>query len=163
VNVTALLQSIQDLPFPTEIRTSSWWFPSIETVHVIGLVFVIGSIAVVDLRLMNLVGKTRPVRAVIEDVLPWTWSAFTLALITGGLLFASNAIQYSHNIPFRIKMCLMLVAALNMAFFHLALHRTLGTTDQVSPPSGAVKAAGALSITLWIGIVFAGRWIGFAL
>jgi hypothetical protein len=103
------------------------------------------------------------VRAVIEAVIPWTWAAFAVALTTGGLLFASNAIQYTHNTPFKIKMCLMLVAALNMAFFHLALHRTLGTTDQVSPPSGAVRAAGALSITLWIGIVFCGRWIGFVL
>ena len=128
-----------------------------------GLVFVIGSIATVDLRLMNLAGKTRPVRAVIESVIPWTWAAFALALATGVLLFGSNALQYAGNTPFRIKMCLMLVAALNMAFFHLVLHRTLGTVDQVSPPSGAVRAAGALSITLWMAIVFCGRWIGFVL
>lgn len=158
-----IFQAIEDLPVSTAIRTSSWWFPTIETVHVIGLVFVIGSIAVVDLRLMNLVGKTRPVRAVIETVIPWTWAAFALALVTGLLLFGSNALQYAGNTPFRIKMCLMLVAALNMAFFHLALHRTLGTVDQVSPPSTAVRAAGALSITLWMAIVFCGRWIGFVL
>jgi hypothetical protein len=163
MDLTPLFKTIEDLPVSEAIRTSSWWFPSIETVHVVGLVFVIGSIAMVDLRLMNLVGTTRPVRAVIESVIPWTWAAFTLALATGLLLFGSNAVQYAGNGPFRIKMCLMLVAALNMGFFHLALHRTLGTVDQVSPPSGAVRVAGALSITLWMAIVFCGRWIGFVL
>jgi hypothetical protein len=163
MSLEPLFKSLEDMKFAEAIRTSAYWFPTIETVHVIGLVLVIGSIAMVDLRLMNLVGKDRPVRAVIDVTIPWTWVAFAIALISGLALFASNAVQYSGNIPFRIKMCLLLVAALNMGFFHLVLHSKLGAVDQVSPPTVAIKTAGALSISLWILIVFFGRWIGFAL
>jgi hypothetical protein len=163
MSLKSLFDQIQALPFADAIRTSAYGFPTVETVHVAALVMVIGSIAMVDLRLMDVAGKEKPARQIIREVLPWTWGAFIVAAITGSALFASNANQYWVNKPFRIKMILMLVAGVNMIFFHLVLHKHVEGMEDKAPTPTSVRTAGALSIALWAGIVFAGRWIGFAL
>ena len=161
MNLGQIFQYLQDLPIPTAIRTSDWMFPTVETVHVAALVFVVGTIAMVDLHLLGLVRGARPARRFADQVLPWTWSAFALALTAGSMLFSANAVQYSGNIPFRIKMALMLLAGVNMLAFHFVVH--LGDRaggDQTVVPRAAKISAG-VSLCLWASIVVAGRWIGF--
>ena len=100
-------------------------------------------------------------RELIDSVLPWTWSAFTLAALAGLLLFSSKASQYLVNPFFRLKLLLLALAALNMLVFHFITARTIANWDQGTPPLSA-RAAGALSLVLWMAIVAAGRWMGFA-
>jgi hypothetical protein len=76
------------------------------------------------------------------------------------LMFSSKALTYYGNIPFRIKMCCLLLAGINMALFHWLGARHLDTWDRKQPPSSA-KFAGGASLLLWTTIVAAGRWIGF--
>jgi hypothetical protein len=151
---------LQNLSFPTEIRESVWLFPTIETVHVFALVFVVGSIMTVDLRLLGLGGKDRPFTEVAAEALPWTWSAFALAAVAGSLLFSSKAVTYYGDVPFRLKMLFLVLAAINMGVFHLFGLRHVKSWDRGTPPLAA-RFAGGASLTLWIGIVAAGRWIGF--
>ena len=153
-------QWLQDLSFPTEIRESAWLFPTIETVHVFALVLVVGSIMAVDLRLLGIAHRERRFTEIAAQVLPWTWSAFALAAVAGLLLFSSKAVTYFGNIPFRLKMICLLLAGLNMAAFHLTGMRRVITWDHGTPPLAA-KFVGAASLTLWVTIVAAGRWIGF--
>ena len=155
------LTRLEGTPFATAIRESTWLFPTIETVHVLCIVPVVGSIMIVDLRLLNLTSRGRAVTELTAEVLPFTWSAFICAAITGGLLFSSSAVKYSQNGPFRFKMVLLLVAAINMAIFHLGIFRTVEHWDR-SPriPFGA-RLGGGLSLMLWITVVASGRWIGF--
>ena len=151
---------LQNLSFPTEIRESVWLFPTIETVHVFALAFVVGSIMMVDLRLLGLGNKQRPFTEVAAESLPWTRSAFVLAAIAGSLLFSSKAVTYYGNIPFRLKMLCLLLAAINMGVFHVLGTRHVATWDRGKPPFAA-KFAGGASLSLWIVIVAAGRWVGF--
>jgi hypothetical protein len=151
---------LENLSFPTEIRESAWLFPTIETVHVFALVLVVGSIMMVDLRLLGLGNRDRPFRELAAEALPWTWSAFVVAAIAGSLLFSSKAVTYYGNIPFRLKMACLLLAGINMAAFHLLGTRQVASWDRGKPPLAA-KFAGGFSLTLWITIVAAGRWIGF--
>jgi hypothetical protein len=151
---------LQNLPLPTEIRESSWLFPTIETVHVFSLVLVIGSIMVIDLRLLSLSNKDRSFTELSAEILPWTWAAFLGAAIAGALMFSSKAVIYYGNIPFRLKMLLLIIAASNMLSFHMITARNVASWDLGRTPLAA-RIAGGLSLCLWTGIVAAGRWIGF--
>jgi hypothetical protein len=151
---------LQNLSFPTEIRESTWLFPTIETVHVLALVLVVGSIGFVDLRLLGLAGRERPVSQVAAQYVPLTWSAFTVAAAAGSLLFSSKAVTYYGDVPFRLKMVCLLLAGLNMLYFNRLTYRSVAEWDQGKPPVRA-RLAGGLSLLLWALIVGAGRWIGF--
>jgi len=158
--VERALAWLQDLPLPTQIRESDWMFPTIETVHVFALVLVIGSIVTVDLRLLGFANRDRPFSQLAREMLPWTWTAFLVAAIAGALMFTSKALTYFGNIPFRIKMLCLLLAGMNMLYFHRVGSRNLASWDASKPPPRA-RFAGAASLLLWTIIVAAGRWIGF--
>jgi hypothetical protein len=151
---------LQDLPLPAQIRESDWLFPTIETVHVFALVLVVGSIITVDLRLLGLANRDRPFSQLAREMLPWTWTAFIVAAMAGALMFSSKAVIYFGNIPFRLKMLCLLLAGMNMLWFHWKGTRHLATWDASTPPPRA-RFAGAASLLLWSSIVAAGRWIGF--
>ena len=86
------------------ISESSWLFPGIESVHVVAIALVVGSISMVDLRLLDVNLRDRPVGELTAEVLPWTWASFAVAVCTGALMFSSNATHYWGTVPFRAKM-----------------------------------------------------------
>jgi hypothetical protein len=145
------------------IRENEYAFPWIECVHVLAITLVVGSISVVDLRLLGLASRDRPVRRVLRDVLPITWAAFGLSACSGFLLFASNAPAYARNPFLLVKFGLLLLAGLNMAVFHLWAHRSLQLWEASPLPPLRAKLAGAVSLLVWVGVVAAGRWIGFTM
>jgi hypothetical protein len=151
---------LQHQPFAAAIAESEWLFPTIETIHVLAFVLVVGSIAAVDLRLLGVRDQGHPASRVIRDMLPWTWSAFGVAAIAGSLLFASKATTYAANGPFQFKILCLGLAAINMLVFHSVGNRRLPEWDLTATPLAA-KLAGGISLTLWVTIVGAGRWIGF--
>ena len=161
MSLQELFDALQATPVGTTIAESSWIFPTIETVHVIALTLVVGSIAMMDLRLIGLAGKKHAVTRLASDVLPWTWTAFVVAAIFGALLFTSAAGTYWVNPFFRAKMVLMALAGLNMAIFHVITWRTVHEWDIDAPTPTGAKIAGLLSLTFWIGVVACGRWVGF--
>jgi len=136
-------------------------FPTIETLHVLATVIVVGSVTMLDLRLLNLAYRDRSIREVHEDVLPWTWSSFAVAAIAGSLLFTSSATKYYHNFTFRMKMLFLLLVGINAAFFELRTYRRVMDWDRETRIPLAAKMAGAVGLLLWIGVVAFGRWTGF--
>ena len=159
----AMLQYIYDSQLGTTIRESSTLFPWIESTHVLMITTVLGTIAIVDLRLLGYPSHRRGMRRLTLDMLPLTWVAFALAVITGLLLFTSNATGYWGNFAFRVKMVLLLLAGLNMGVFHFTVNKTVGQWDDDKRPPLAARIAGGMSLVLWISVVFFGRWIGFTL
>ncbi|MGC2332337.1 MAG: DUF6644 family protein [Candidatus Acidiferrales bacterium] len=143
------------------IRVSTWLFPTIETIHVLSIVLVVGSIAMFDLRLLDLASRDRSVTDVYDDVMPWTRASFVCAVIAGGLLFTSSATKYYVNIPFRLKMLTLLLAGINTAYFEFWTRRDIAAWNQALRTPRAAKLAGAISLVLWITVVACGRWIGF--
>ncbi len=147
--------------FATAIRENGLLFPWIESVHVLALTLVVGSISIVDLRLLGVASANRSVAKLMREVLPFTWGAFALALATGSSLFASHAVGYAANFQFRMTMLLLFLAGINMLVFHLVTGRGVGKWDEAGITPMAGKIAGGTSLLLWIGIVAFGRWIGF--
>ena len=160
---TNIWESIEYSSLGTTIAESTWMFPTIETAHVIALVTVIGTIALVDLRLVGVKGHALRVSQLAKDTLPWTWGAFVLAAITGGLLFISKASSYMINPYFLWKMALMALAGLNMLYFHLTTWRTVEHWELDPSFPGMAKLAGWLSLIFWLMVGFFGRAIGFTL
>jgi hypothetical protein len=160
---TNIWESIEYSNLGITIAESTWMFPTIETLHVIALVTVIGMIMIVDLRLIGVHSRGLAVTKLSKDTLPWVWGAFGLAAITGGLLFISKASSYMINPYFLWKMGMLVLAGMNMMYFHFFTYRTVEHWDlDPSVPLGA-KVAGGLSLVFWLLVVFFGRAIGFTL
>jgi hypothetical protein len=124
---------------------------------------VVGSILVLDLRLLGLGSVHRPVSRLTAAILPVTWGAFTIAVTSGSLLFISNATKYLANGYFVAKIFLICAAGLNMIIFHSISAKDLPQWEKEPLPPLRARLAGALSILLWIAVVACGRWIGFTM
>lgn len=161
MQIDAFLKVIEATRFATSIRDSIWMFPIIESIHVISFTLVVGTIAVIDLRLLGLASVQRSFQRIASDILKWTWAAFVLAVATGLTMFTTNARVYYHNPFFRTKMLLLVLAGVNMLFFEMTAHRTVHTWDTARSAPRAGKAVAVLSLTLWVAIIFMGRLIGF--
>jgi len=157
------LQWLQATSIATAIRENEILFPWIESLHVLAIVLVVGTISIVDLRLIGVASLDRPVNRLMGDVLPYTWGAFVVAATTGSLLFSSDAMTYAHNSYFLAKMVLLGLAGINMTAFHLFIGRDIERWNAQTQPPLAAKAAGAVSLGLWISVVACGRWIGFTI
>lgn len=147
--------------FSTSIRESDWWFNIIETVHVIFTTLMVGTIFVVDLRLLGIILRRESASRVVQAILPWTWAGLAIMASSGLLLFISEAAQAYDNVAFRVKLILLLAAGANALFFHATIYRSVGEWDARLPTPQPARAAGALSIALWIAVIISGRAIAY--
>ena len=161
MDIAAILQWLEKTGLATGIRESLFVFPLLESIHVIGLALVFGTIAIIDLRLLGAASTERPFKRMASDILKWTWVAFALTALTGSLMFITNASVYYHNFYFRTKMALLVLAGINMLSFELTLGRTVHRWDRAAAAPPAGRAVAVLSLALWISVIFAGRLIGF--
>jgi hypothetical protein len=145
------------------VRENDLLFPFIESVHVLAVCLVVGSIAVVDLRLLGFASVDRPVGRLMRSILPVTVGAFGLAVAAGSLLFISHASKYLENRFFIAKITLIALAGVNMAVFHLIGARNLDQWENDALPPLFARVAGGLSLFLWVSVVACGRWIGFTM
>jgi hypothetical protein len=164
MSLVNFLTSLENTPIGAAVRGDlgwEWLFPNIETIHVLSLAIVFGSIVMVDLRLLGLSSKTSSVSRLSAEVLPYTWVAFAVAVTSGSMLFMSKAHVYFYNLQFELKFACMFLAGINMLIFHFGAYRRVLSWDNTLPPPAGARVAGGISIALWIGVIFFGRWIGF--
>jgi hypothetical protein len=154
---------LEDSGIADNIRENALLCPLIESVHVLAICLVVGSILVVDLRLLGFASTGWPVSRVTRAILPLTWGAFVVAIGSGGLMFISNATKYLGNGFFIAKMILIGLAGLNMLVFHFIGARDLPKWDNESRLPLPARLAGGLSIMLWVAVVACGRRIGFTM
>ncbi len=157
----AFCQWLEQTPVAVAVRQSLWLFPVIETVHLLGMTTLVSTIAVFDLRLLGWVMQRERVSMLARQLFPWAWAGFTVQVITGGLLFSSEAVHVYNNPAFRLKMLLILLAGVHAVIFHFAVFRDVPAWDEGRTLPMGAKLAGVTSILLWIGVVAAGRFIGF--
>src|SRR5579872_1654675 len=143
------------------VRNSLWLFPVIETVHIFGIILLVGGTSILDLRLMGLTFREEPVTKLAKRFLPWAWAGFIIQVVTGVLMFASEATKMYINTAFQIKMLMIVAAGVNAFVFHSLAYQSVGKweKDPVAPLSARI--AGLISILFWFGIVAAGRWIAY--
>jgi hypothetical protein len=161
MDIAAPLEAIEKSGLATRIRDAVWLFPLIESAHVFAFSLVVGTIAILDFRLLGVASTRRSFHRMAADTLKWTWAAFALAALTGALMFITNARIYYGNFFFRTKMLLLVLAGVNVLIFELTAGRTIRHWDNAPSAPLPGKAAAAVSLAIWISIICMGRLIGF--
>ena len=162
-SLTQLMEWLQASSLAVFIHQTKWAFTTIEVIHLIAIAGVIGSIAVVDLRLLGLASTRRPFTELSREILPYTWAAFVLAAVMGSLLFISQATQYFVTPTFWLKMAIMAAAGINMVIFEFVTARGAKEWDLKPNLPLPARLAGGISLTCWLLIFVFGRWTGFSI
>lgn len=162
-SLTSLMEWLQATSVAVFIHKTPWAFTTVELVHVIAVSLVVGTIAIVDLRLLGFISAKRPFTELSRAVLPYTWAAFVLAVAAGSLLFMSQATKYFASPVFWIKMSIIVLAGINMLIFELITARGAQKWNLDPTPPLPARLAGGISITCWALVVAFGRWISFTL
>ena len=155
-----LLHWLYETTIATAIREDGNLFPWIESVHVLAITLVVGSISIVDLRLLNLAGKEQPTGSYAARFLPWIWWTLPVLLVSGTVLIIGEPGRSLENPAFQLKMALLIGAII----VTLILHRPIGREPaywELGSHKGWARVIAVVSLCLWVGIVFAGRWIAY--
>ena len=155
---------------PIWIRVENWpiswgiggtvWFPLIESIHVVAISLLLGTLLMVDLRLIGVAARRYSLTQLGKELLPWTWASFWIAALTGMAMFITRAASHVVNPAFQIKMLLLLLAGANMFLLQRFFLKTSHELKKLHLPTYKMRVSGTLSLCLWIGITLSGRWIG---
>jgi hypothetical protein len=161
VTILQICQWLNDSPVGTSIRESDFSFDLIETAHVLGITLMAGTVAIFDLRLLGLALTRDEVSDVAGQVLPLTVAGFVLMVVSGTLLFWSEATKMYFNPAFRFKLVLMLAAGLNPLIFHRTVYRKVSIWELSQRTPAVAKTAAIVSLALWTSIIVSGRAIAY--
>jgi uncharacterized protein DUF6644 len=142
-------QWLEETSLSVAIRESSWGFPIIESVHVLGLCL-FGMAILVDLRVLNVTLKRVPVSEVTTELMPWVTAGVVVVIVSGILTFLNSPVEYYTNTFFRIKVIMLLLVGVNAWIFRAGVWQK-------------AAVARSLSLLLWAGIIVAGRLITYHL
>ena len=145
-------ESLEQVGWVKVLATTAWLYSSVSVIHYFTLLFFIGTIVLVDLRILGLAGRGQTISLLADQLLPWTWIGFTLAMISGFLLFATDAGDYAPDRVFQAKMLVILFALI----FTVIVHRGQRKWNELPAIPTSVKVVAALSLLLWLGAILAG-------
>lgn len=137
------------------IQVVSWIIPTVQTIHILAIAAVIGSMSLVDLRVLGVVGRAQSLSSVSTRLIPWVWGALIVLLLTGLVMIVGEPGRSLTNPIFQFKMLMVLtVGALT-----LALQSLLKRSPDAAP--GVARLIALVSLLIWVLIIFAGRWIAY--
>ena len=154
------LAAIERSALALAMRQELWLYPAVEIAHITGFVVLVGSIAMLDLRLLGVSGELA-VRQLARHVLPWTLGALLLIVPTGLMMFVAHASDLIANRAFQLKLLLIMGAGLNAAMFHMGPFRTVGSWDRGTKTPASAKVHAAASLALWLGVISCGRLLAY--
>ncbi|WP_141223902.1 DUF6644 family protein [Granulicella pectinivorans] len=143
------------------IRESDYAFSVIESVHVLAVTLLVGTIAILDLRMLGLVLRSISITRIARSVFPLTWSGFVVMFLSGFLLFWAEAAKNYTNPAFRIKLILLALVGLNPLIFHTTVYRRVHEWEVLAISPWRARIAAIASLTLWSGVIIAGRAIAY--
>jgi hypothetical protein len=140
------------------VRQSLWLFPVIEAFHLVAFAVLGGTVLITDMRLLGLALRSQPTAQIAREARPWLLGSLVVMIVSGVLLFLSEAIKCYYSFPFRVKIICLVLAIV----FTWTLHRRIVATDDatIGPIKGRVAAV--ISLALWGAVAWGGRWIGFS-
>jgi hypothetical protein len=151
---------LQATPLAAAMRHGLWLYPAVEILHIAGIVLLVGCVVVFDLRLLGW-SRQLPVSALAGHLLPWSLVGFLLVLPSGLLMFSAHAADLYANPVFRLKLVVITLALANVLLFHLGSFRRAANWDTRVPAPASARAAGALSLGLWLVVIVCGRLLAY--
>jgi hypothetical protein len=154
----AFLEWLQTTRFATFVAETLWAYPMFETMHTIGMALLVGSLGLIDLRILGY-KRELPIVGTLE-LLPLAWLGFTLNLISGLALFTSDAVYFWSSITFKVKLALICLGGINAFILSQSVFREARTVG-VAVPGAPVKLVAASSLAFWVCAIVAGRLIAY--
>ena len=148
-------------PLSHAIQVTGWIIPTLQTIHILSVAVVFSSAILVDLRIWRLLGRDEPLPEVARRFLPAIWPVLLILLITGSLLIIGEPRRSLLNSTFYLKMALLAVAILLTAALQWTISSSPNFWDRDRTRRIAGQIAATISIMVWCGILFAGRWIAY--
>lgn len=139
------------------IRNSRWLFPVVESVHLLGLCVLGGSLLVVDLRMLGVGLRRQPIAQIARDARPWLVGSIGVMMATGTALFLSESVKCYYNQAFWVKITTLPFAVL----FTLTLRQRVALAGTIDATTRS-RLVATVSLALWFTVAAAGRWIGFS-
>lgn len=150
---------LEYLPLAQHIG-ATWWFPLMESLHVVSMTLMLGTILMVDLRILGFAANRYAISTMSSELIPWSAVSLTLASVTGVAMFITRASTHAVNPALQIKMLLMVFAAINIVTFHCYVFRGVVNWDAGKVAPFSARFSAGCSLGLWVGVFLAGRWIG---
>jgi hypothetical protein len=136
--------------------------PTVQTIHILAIALVAASALMIDLRLIGLYAADQPLKAVSSRFLPFVWWPLLILLATGAIMIVGEPPRSLKNPAFQLKMALLIAAMIVTAVCGLLLRRNPEFGNRGSGRRSAAVTIAVLSMLLWTGIIFAGRWIAYS-
>lgn len=143
------------------LRESNNAFSIVESIHVLSITLVVGSIAVLDLRMLGIILRPIPVTRIARSVFPITWTGFAVSFSSGFMLFWAEAAKAYSNPAFRAKLIFLALVGLNPLIFHTTVYRRVHEWEVLHLAPWRARAAAIASLTLWSAVIIAGRAIAY--
>jgi hypothetical protein len=160
-NLHAFCEWLAMTPTSQLIQNVAWIIPAVQSVHITCIAIVMGSVALIDLRLLGVTGRSHSISGLTNRLLPWVWVSLVILLLSGAILIIGEPVRSLENPAFQAKM-LMLLCVVAMTFHFQSMLRGDTAFWELSPVRrNTAKATAIVSLLLWVGIVFAGRWIAY--
>jgi putative copper export protein len=161
VALSELSKWLAATPLSHTIQTTSWFIPTIQIIHILGVAVLFSSAVLVDLRIWRLLERDIPLAQVARRFLPPIWPVLLILLVTGSLLIVGEPRRSLLNSTFYLKMALLAVAIMLTAGLQRSISSSPNSWDKDRGRRLAARFAATASIALWCGILFAGRWIAY--
>jgi hypothetical protein len=156
----AFLEWLQGTWVGVLVAESLWGYPLFETIHTIGMAMLVGSLGLVNLRVLGY--KPELPLLGTRQLLPLAWLGFTLNAVSGSLLFSSDAVYFFSSWTFLIKMVLIVLGGINAALLGRRVFRDAAAAGTApAPPSVGTKWIAGTSLVFWLAAVCAGRLIAY--
>jgi hypothetical protein len=141
------------------VAESLWGYPLLETIHSLGMAMLIGSLGLINLRVLGYKAELPLIDT--RKLLPLAWIGFTLNAISGSLLFTSSAVEFFYSYTFRIKMSLIVLGGVNAALLAQRVFKEAAAGSAPAPPATGTKWIAATSLIFWFGAICAGRLVAY--
>jgi hypothetical protein len=145
-------KTLQHTEWVTALATSRWLFGLVLVVHLFTICFSVGSIVLLDLRILGLAARKQPLTPLAEQLRLSTWIGMGFAWLSGFLLFATEAGDYAAVTPFQLKV-LVVISAMILS---VAVDRNVANWDRAPVTPLKVKLLALFSIVLWLGAILVG-------
>ncbi|HTI68180.1 MAG TPA: DUF6644 family protein [Caulobacteraceae bacterium] len=139
----------------------AWIIPAVQSVHIFCISLVMGSVALIDLRLLGITGRSQSISGMTNRLLPIVWVSIVILFLTGAVLAIAEPIRSLENPAFQAKMLMLLLVGTLTFFFQDMLRGDVAFWEMSPARRATAKLTAVVSLLLWVGIVFAGRWIAY--
>jgi hypothetical protein len=147
-----MFETLEHAAWVMKIAETGWLYAAISVTHYFTLFVLVGTIVLVDLRILGVAARSQTVTELADTLFPWTWTALGLALLSGFLMFTTDGGDYYPDPVFRVKMTVIALALISSVIVRRNVHKW----DQAPSISGVAKLVAFLSIVLWVGAILAG-------